>query len=66
MIFNPFRYRTGAAISAEADVLETRYGAAGAVRRVREQIAQADRDTRQHLYRVHDEIVRRHPSAAPA
>lgn len=66
MILNPFRHRTGAAISAEADALEARFGAAGAVRHVREQIAHADRDARQHLYRVHDEIVRRHPSAAPA
>lgn len=60
-----FRHRAGAQIAAEADDLEARLGPSGAVRHVREQIAQARRDHRQHLYRVHDEIVRRHPAAAP-
>lgn len=51
-----------AAIAAEADALEARLGPAGAVRHVRARIAEADRLARPHLYRLHDEIVRRHPS----
>ncbi|MDB5418054.1 MAG: hypothetical protein JWP50_1473, partial [Phenylobacterium sp.] len=50
----------------EADDLEARLGPTGAVSHIREQIARADRGARQHLYRLHDEIVRRHPAAAPA
>lgn len=65
MNLNPFRQRFGAQVVAEADDLEARLGPAEAVRHVRDQIAQADRDHRAHLYRVHDEIVRRHPAAAP-
>ena len=62
-----FKLKIGdAAISLEADELEARYGAVGAVRRVRAQIAHARRGSRQHLYRLHDEIVRRHPSKIPA
>ena len=52
------------ALSEEADDLEARFGAAGAVRHVREQIASTGRGTRQRLYRLHDEIVRRHPAMA--
>jgi hypothetical protein len=29
-------------------------------------IAQAKRDARPHLYRLHDEIARRHPTASAA
>ena len=54
------------ALSEEADELEARFGPASAVQHVREQIAGASRGARQHLYRLHDEIVRRHPSAAAA
>ena len=67
MILNPFKLKLGlSAIAEEADHLEARFGPVGAVRHVREQIARADRGARQHLYRVHDEIVRRHPAASPA
>lgn len=66
MILNPFKLNAGLALSDEADDLEARFGPVGAVRHVREQIARADRGARQHLYRLHDEIVRRHPSASPA
>jgi hypothetical protein len=60
-----FKLKTGdMALSEEADELEARLGAAGAVRHVREKIAGAGRGTRQHLYRLHDEIVRRHPAMA--
>jgi hypothetical protein len=54
------------ALSEEADELEAQFGPAGAVRHVRERIACAHRGARQHLYRLHDEIVRRHPAAAAA
>lgn len=58
-----FKLKLGdAALCEEADDLEARLGAAGAVRHVREKIAQAGRGGRQHLYRLHDEIVRRHPA----
>jgi hypothetical protein len=50
----------------EADELEARFGPAGAVAHVRDQIARSGRGARQHLYRLHDEIVRRHPAAAQA
>lgn len=66
MILNPFKLKAGLALSEEADDLEARFGPAGAVRHVRAQIARANRGSRQHLYRLHDEIVRRHPSASPA
>lgn len=66
MILNPFKLKAGLALSEEADNLEARFGPSGAVRHVRDQIARADRGARQHLYRLHDEIVRRHPSASPA
>ena len=66
MILNPFKLKAGLALSEEADDLEARFGRSGAVRHVREKIARADRGARQHLYRLHDEIVRRHPSASPA
>jgi hypothetical protein len=55
-----------AAIVSEADELEARYGAVGAVRHVRAQIENAGRSDRQHLYRLHDEIMRRHPAMIPA
>jgi len=51
------------ALSQEADDLEAQFGPAGAVAHIREQIANASRGARQHLYRLHDEIVRRHPAA---
>ena len=54
------------ALSQEADELEARFGPVGAVRHVREQIAGSGRGARQHLYRLHDEIVRRHPDTAAA
>ncbi|HEV2531904.1 hypothetical protein [Phenylobacterium sp.] len=54
------------ALAEEADDLEARFGPAGAVAHVREQIAGANRGARQHLYRLHDEIVRRYPAAAAA
>lgn len=67
MILNPFKLKLGVfALSDEADDLEARFGPAGAVRHVRDQIAHSDRGARQHLYRLHDEIVRRHPAVAPA
>jgi hypothetical protein len=66
MILNPFKLRAGLALSEEADDLEARLGAAGAVSHVREKIARADRGARQRLYRLHDEIVRRHPALQPA
>ena len=58
---SPFRPHSGVALCHEADALEARLGAAGAVRHVREEIAQAGRTARQRLYRLHDEIARRHP-----
>lgn len=62
-----FKLKTGdLALCDEADDLEARLGPAGAVSHIREQIARADRGARQHLYRLHDEIVRRHPAAAAA
>jgi hypothetical protein len=54
------------ALAQEADELEAQLGPDGAVRHVREQIAGAGRGPRQHLYRLHDEIVRRHPAAIAA
>ncbi|MFC3069659.1 RNA-binding protein [Phenylobacterium soli] len=66
MILNPFKLKAGLALSEEADDLEARFGPAGAVRHVRDQIALSRRSARQHLYRLHDEIVRRHPSVSPA
>ena len=65
MILKPFLMRTRD-VCAEADELEAQFGAAGAVEFVREQIARADRDARQRLYRIHDEIARRHPSVFAA
>ncbi|MDE2486218.1 MAG: hypothetical protein KGO51_02375 [Alphaproteobacteria bacterium] len=65
-MLNPFKLMTGAALVEEADDLEARLGPAGAVSHVRDQIAQADRSARQHLYRLHDEIVRRHPALVMA
>lgn len=46
---------------AEADTLELEHGAEGAVRLLRARIVSAERETRARLYRLHDEIVRRHP-----
>jgi len=66
MILNPFKLKAETALMAEADDLEARLGAAEAVRHVREMIAQAKRDARPHLYRLHDEIARRHPTASAA
>jgi hypothetical protein len=66
MILNPFKLKAGLALSEEADDLEARFGAAGAVSHVRDKIAGADRGARQHLYRLHDEIVRRRPALQPA
>jgi len=57
------RFREEFAISAEADSLEMTYGQ-DAVEWVRMQIASARRDTRAHLYRVHDELARRHAVSA--
>jgi len=66
MILNPFKLRAGLALSEEADDLEARLGTAGAVSHVREEISRADRGARQRLYRLHDEIMRRHPALQPA
>jgi hypothetical protein len=66
MILNPFKLKAETALMAEADDLEERLGPAEAVRHVREMIAQAKRDARPHLYRLHDEIARRHPTASAA
>lgn len=65
-MLNPFKLMSGAALVEEADDLEARFGLAGAVDHVREQIAQADRAARQHLYRLHDEIIRRGSGDAAA
>jgi len=46
---------------AEADALELELGPEGAIRRLRNEITEAERERRQRLYRLHDEIVRRHP-----
>lgn len=53
-------------LSEEADELEARFGPSGAVRHVRDEIARAGRGARQRLYRLHDEIVRRHSTLTPA
>ena len=45
-------------LSFEADAVEEAYGAA-AVAWVRSQIVRASRANRPHLYRLHDELVRR-------
>jgi hypothetical protein len=66
MILNPFKLKAETALMAEADDLEARLGPAEAVRHVREMIAQARRDARPHLYRLHDEIARRHPAVSAA
>jgi len=67
MILKPFRLKLGvAALAAEADDLEARLGPNGAVRHVRARIAHAKRNARPHLYRLHDEIVRRHPAMMSA
>jgi hypothetical protein len=47
---------------AKADALELEFGAEGAIRMLRGQIVEAERDSRAYLYRLHDEIVRRHPA----
>lgn len=60
-----FKLKTGEiALADEADDLEARLGPAEAVRHVRDKIVHAPRGTRQRLYRLHDEIVRRHPAMA--
>lgn len=59
MNLNLFRNRIDFELMNEADELEIRFGHDGAVRHLRDRIARSDRDTRQHLYRLHDEIVRR-------
>ncbi|HEX3699794.1 MAG TPA: hypothetical protein VHV27_03880 [Phenylobacterium sp.] len=64
MILNPFKLMSEAALASEADDLEVRFGPVGAVDHVREQIAAARREARPHLYRLHDEIVRRHRAVA--
>jgi hypothetical protein len=46
---------------SEADALELELGAEGAIRALRARIIEAERDARERLYRLHDEIVRRHP-----
>ena len=55
------RTRTQTDLWAEADALELEHGAEGAIRLLRTQITEAEWDARQRLYRLHDEIVRRHP-----
>ena len=49
------------AVWLEADILEAAHGTLGAVRHVRSLIAQAPREQRPRLYRLHDEIARRRP-----
>jgi hypothetical protein len=46
----------------EADALELQLGPEGAIRMLRSQIVRASREERERLYRLHDEIVRRHPA----
>lgn len=46
---------------SEADRLERELGLREAVRAIRRRIAEADRVTRQRLYKIHDELVRRGP-----
>lgn len=46
---------------SEADALELELGPEGAIRLLRARIIEAEREGRERLYRLHDEIVRRHP-----
>jgi hypothetical protein len=55
----------GPKIVTEASTLEDELGAEGAIAAIREKIAVADRTTRKHLYRLHDEIARRHERLYP-
>ena len=48
------------AIAAEASALEREHGYSGAVAVLRARIVQADRPGRRRLYKLHDEIARRH------
>jgi hypothetical protein len=63
MMPSPFR-RPGppddGALRHEADELERHHGRTEAVNVVRRWIAEAPRDERRRLYRLHDEIARRH------
>jgi hypothetical protein len=52
-----------AKLLAEASALEDEHGPARALQLVRDRILQADRNARRHLYRLHDEIARRHDLA---
>lgn len=63
MALKLFRRRTPdeADLWAEADALELELGPEGAVRMLRGEITRAERERRARLYRLHDEIVRRHP-----
>jgi hypothetical protein len=56
--------RSVQALLAEASALEDELGPEGAVTRIREQISNAGRPQRRRLYRLHDEIARRHWGAA--
>jgi hypothetical protein len=47
-------------LEAEAEALEDEHGPAAAILLLRNRIAHADRAARRRLYRLHDEIARRH------
>ena len=57
----PPRWRTSR-LESEASAMEDEFGAAGAIELVRDMIVRADRPERRRLYRLHDEIARRHTS----
>jgi hypothetical protein len=47
-------------LEAEASAMEDELGPAAAIQRVRDMIVRAGRPERRRLYRLHDEIARRH------
>jgi hypothetical protein len=63
MMPSPFRRHSPSDegnLRSEADELERSHGWSEAVELIRRRIAEADRDERRRLYRLHDEIARRH------
>lgn len=63
MMPSPFRRHSPLderTLRREADDLERSHGWSEAVKMIRSRIAEADREERRRLYRLHDEIVRRH------
>lgn len=63
MLQNLLFWREPAKLLAEASALEDEFGPEHAIERLRDRIAEADRKDRKRLYRLHDEIVRRHGAA---